>query len=181
MAVLVPILLMMVLGSIDLGRIYFANIAVRNATREGAHDLALSYEKYNYGTAAGRAAARNGTFQRLVTETARTLDLGTNNNLITISIGPAVTPTSRVTVTTCYSFTLLFLASVTQLVSGWWGGPSLQQTIPVTYTSGFPIIAGALQSTCTGGGLVGHAAIAWRSDDELFTAEPFTPTAQNAS
>ena len=30
-------------------------------------------------------------------------------------------------------------------------------------------------------GLVGHAAIAWRSDDELFTAEPFTPTAQNAS
>ena len=29
--------------------------------------------------------------------------------------------------------------------------------------------------------LVGHAAIAWRSDDELFTAEPFTPTAQNAS
>ena len=31
------------------------------------------------------------------------------------------------------------------------------------------------------GELVGHAAIAWRSDDELVTAEPFTPTAQNAS
>ena len=46
------------------------------------------------------------------------------------------------------------------------------------------LVAIACRAAVAHGGaayLVGHAAIAWRSDDELFTAEPFTPTAQNAS
>lgn len=154
LAVLIPILLLLVLGSIDLGRIFFAHIAIKNAAREGAQDLALSHQSYDFSTAAGRTVMRNAVFQRVVTETAKTLDLGANNSLITVSVAPPITPTDRVSVTVVYSFTLLFLAPVTQLLADWWGGPALRQTNPMTYTSGFPIITGALASTCTGGGLL---------------------------
>ena len=145
MAVLVPILLLMVLGSVDLGRIYFANVAITNAAREGAHDLALSYRNYTTTT-----QMRNAVFQRVLAEATPTLDVGTGSNLITTTV---MTSTERVTVTVTYSFTLLFLSSVIRYTSGLWGGPTLQQTNPISSTSGFPVIVGDLLPNCQGGGL----------------------------
>lgn len=142
----------MVLGSIDLGRIYFAHVAITNAAREGAASMGRTYQNYNT-----IAEIRTAMQQRVIAETGNSLDLGTNNNRITTSVsidsGLLITETQRVTVTVSYSFTLLFLAPVTEYVAGWWGGPTLKQSTWISQTAGFPVIAGALQPTCSGGSL----------------------------
>lgn len=153
MAVVVPVLLFMVLGSLDLGRIYFANIAITNAAREGAHMAALDYDDYSSST-----ALAGDIHSQVIAETAGSLELGTSNANITTTVntdsGVPFTETSQITVTVTYSFTLLFLNTVSELIAGWWGGPTLQQTNPISYTSSFPVIIGELVSSCSGGTLL---------------------------
>jgi uncharacterized membrane protein len=57
-ALLLPILLIVTLGAIDFGRLYFAHTAIANAAREGA--MCASYNGFCPGGASGAAEAEVG-------------------------------------------------------------------------------------------------------------------------
>lgn len=146
MTVLIPILLLMVLGSVDLGRIYFSNVSITNASREGAHELALTSENYTSTTTMADAVNT-----RVLAEMGNVAGVGTTDPLTSVIRTSVLTATDRVTVTVNYTFTLLFLAPVTEFVSGWWGGPKLNRQTAISQTTSFPVITGLLIPTCTGG------------------------------
>lgn len=66
MALLLPLLLVLVLGAVEFGRLFFTHIVITNAAREGAFYLATHSDDYDSGTGnapktvlAARAEAAN--------------------------------------------------------------------------------------------------------------------------
>jgi len=139
MAVLVPILLLILLGAIDLGRAFFSYVTVANAAREGAR-----YGSVHPLTSADEIAVR------VRNETGTTLDLGAGNQLISVSRSP-VAITDTITVTVRYTFTTFFLGPFTQLVSGWWGGPALPSNMPISARVAMPISTGSYAADVVAG------------------------------
>jgi hypothetical protein len=50
MAVLLPLLLVLIIGAIEFGRLFFTRVVVTNAAREGAYYLATHPSDYDSGT-----------------------------------------------------------------------------------------------------------------------------------
>jgi Flp pilus assembly protein TadG len=59
MALLLPILLVLVLGALEFGRLFYTKIVITNAAREGVYYLSLNPTDYANGTAAAQAEADN--------------------------------------------------------------------------------------------------------------------------
>lgn len=50
MALLLPLLLVLIIGALEFGRLFFTHIVITNAAREGAFYLATHPDDYNVGT-----------------------------------------------------------------------------------------------------------------------------------
>jgi Flp pilus assembly protein TadG len=59
MALLLPILLVLVLGALEFGRLFYTKIVITNAAREGVYYLSLNPTDFANGTAAAQAEADN--------------------------------------------------------------------------------------------------------------------------
>jgi Flp pilus assembly protein TadG len=59
MALVIPILLVLIIGAIEFGRLYFTKIVITNAAREGAYYLSIHPSDYDLGTDAAEAEAAN--------------------------------------------------------------------------------------------------------------------------
>ncbi|MFH1446709.1 MAG: TadE/TadG family type IV pilus assembly protein [Chloroflexota bacterium] len=50
MALLMPILLVLIIGALEFGRLFYTKIVITNAAREGAYYLATHQSDYDFGT-----------------------------------------------------------------------------------------------------------------------------------
>ncbi|WP_442959772.1 TadE/TadG family type IV pilus assembly protein [Pseudarthrobacter sp.] len=90
-AILLPVLLMLVLGTIEFGRAYNAQITLTNAARDGVRVMAIANDPTGAKTAAQNAAAS-------VSTTIPTSDITLTTN--TCSTGNQVTLTIKYTLST---------------------------------------------------------------------------------
>jgi Flp pilus assembly protein TadG len=90
-AILLPLLLMLVLGSIEFGRAYNAQITLTNAARDGVRVMAIANDPAGAKTAAKNAAAS-------VSTTIPTSDVTLSTN--TCSTGAQVTLTIKYNLST---------------------------------------------------------------------------------
>ena len=90
-AILLPLLLMLVLGTIEFGRAYNAQITLTNAARDGVRVMAINNDPAAAKTAAQKAAAS-------VSSTIPTSDITLSSN--TCSTGNQVTLTIKYTLST---------------------------------------------------------------------------------
>ncbi len=97
-AILLPLLLILTLGAIDYGRVYFAYVSVTNAARNGAQYASVSPDA---------AADEAGVREAVLDETSALLDTSpTNPSVVLVSPPPAspscqdadANPCARVTV-----------------------------------------------------------------------------------
>jgi hypothetical protein len=98
-ALILPILLIVLMGLLDLGRLYFAYVAVTDAAGEGAAYAAI-YPEDNAGIVARAQDASGGLIE-------------IDENLIEITPPPAIQSGAPIAVSVAYNFTLL-----TPLISG---------------------------------------------------------------
>ncbi|MFF1251026.1 TadE/TadG family type IV pilus assembly protein [Pseudarthrobacter sp. NPDC058329] len=90
-AILLPLLLMLVLGTIEFGRAYNAQITLTNAARDGVRVMAIANDPVSAKVAAKNAAASVGT-------TIPTSDVTLSTN--TCSTGAQVTLTIKYSLST---------------------------------------------------------------------------------
>ena len=88
MALLLPILLVLIVGTLDFGRLFFTKIVITNAAREGAYYLATHPADYNAATGtaantvlAAQAEANNSGIDQI---TVSILPLNASSVLITV-------------------------------------------------------------------------------------------------
>jgi Flp pilus assembly protein TadG len=119
-ALVMPVLLAIVFGLIDLGAAYHAKVALTHATREGARTLALAPTA---STAPAQAKAR--------TEAAAT---GLKATKLTVPLPTACSSTvTNATVTANYTYELLTpLSGILQIIT--LGNPPLQSPMTITAT-----------------------------------------------
>ena len=114
LALFLPIITMLMLGAIDLGRVFHAKITIANASRTAAVYAVNHRVRNNY---ASDTAATTAVKQIAVNEAAPAVTLTTSNVAFTTTWQPGVKYT--VTVTTTWS-------AITPLVNQLWGGGTLQ-------------------------------------------------------
>ena len=59
LALLMPFLLVLIIGALEFGRLFYTKIVITNAAREGAYYLSLNPTDFASGTAAAQAEAGN--------------------------------------------------------------------------------------------------------------------------
>ena len=98
LALITPVFLILVLGVIDYGRVYFAYVSVTNSARTGA-DYAAGSAEQAADVDAIRAAA--------LTETSELLDTSPTNPSVAVSTGTDANGLEYADVTTTYTFNTL--------------------------------------------------------------------------
>lgn len=102
-ALAAPFLIVLMLGLIDFGRVYFAYVSVTNSARTGA-----DYAAANCNPSCEEddlAAIRDA----VVAETTELLNTSPTNPEVSVNIGDSLSPgTSNVDVTVSYTFTTIF-------------------------------------------------------------------------
>ncbi|MCB2202565.1 pilus assembly protein [bacterium] len=86
MVLLLPLLLVLVVGALEFGRLFYTKIVITNAAREGAYYLATHPSDYNAGT--GNAP------NTVLAAQAEALNSGVDNITVTISAINCCTPGS---------------------------------------------------------------------------------------
>ena len=74
-ALMLPILLMLVIGALEFGRLFFTKIVITNAAREAAYHLSINPGDFTNGTLAAVTEASNSGIPE-VTVSYNTKDLG---------------------------------------------------------------------------------------------------------
>ncbi len=92
-ALVLPVLLLLLLGLLDLGRVWYALVAIRDCAGEGATYAAL-HPLDEDGIQARAAAASAGLIQ-------------VDPQMVSVTYPPQVTPGASITVTVAYTFTFL--------------------------------------------------------------------------
>ena len=59
MALIIPILLVLIIGALEFGRLFFSKVVITNAAREGAYYLSIHPSDYASGTNAVQTEASN--------------------------------------------------------------------------------------------------------------------------
>jgi len=59
MALMIPILLVLIIGALEFGRLFYTKIVITNAAREGAYYLSIHPSDYDSGTVAAQTEAAN--------------------------------------------------------------------------------------------------------------------------
>src|SRR6185503_6112479 len=116
LALVLPVLLLLVLAAVDLGRIFFARIAVANAAREGA------YEASYHGTyvANGACGASNSVMCAILNEAQSSLTIAPADVAWSCNNAGGCAPGTfgdRVTITVTGHFSLL-----TPILAAFFGG-----------------------------------------------------------
>lgn len=114
-ALLIPLLVLIVFGAVDLARAYFAQVTITNASREGArYAMRINGDP---GTAAAKLALIK---QRVIDEASYSLEILDSDITITCGGGAFVSPCgsgSVIRVTVFYDFDLVmgayFIPSIT--------------------------------------------------------------------
>ena len=119
LALVLPVLLLLVLAAVDLGRIFFARIAVSNAAREGAYEAS-----YNGTYVAGAAcAANNSVMCAILNEAQSSLSIAPTDVTWSCTGGGGCATGAygdRVTITVNGHFTLL-----TPILAVFFGGTNV--------------------------------------------------------
>ncbi len=102
-ALAAPFLLILMLGVIDFGRVYFAYVSVTNSARTGA----------DYAAANCSPSCEDddlaGIREAVALETSQLLNTSSTNPDVSVNIGDSVSPgTSNVDVTVSYTFSTIF-------------------------------------------------------------------------
>jgi Flp pilus assembly protein TadG len=97
--IIVPVLLLLVLGAIDFGRVYFAYVSVTNGARNGAQYAALSPEA---------AADSDGIREAAVADTSDLLDTSETNPEVAVATGTDSGGGLYADVTVSYTYSTLF-------------------------------------------------------------------------
>jgi Flp pilus assembly protein TadG len=98
-ALIAPVLIILMLGAIDFGRVYFAHVSVTNAARNGA-DYAATGPAAAVNTAGIRGAA--------VADTTNLLNSSPTNPLVSVATGTDSQGHLYADVTVRYTFTTIF-------------------------------------------------------------------------
>ena len=102
-ALAAPFLLLLMLGVIDFGRVYFAYVSVTNSARTGA-----DYAAANCAPACD-ADDLVGIREAVVADTGQLLNTSSTNPDVSVNVGNSVSPgSSNVDVTVSYTFTTIF-------------------------------------------------------------------------
>ncbi|MBI2865008.1 MAG: pilus assembly protein [Chloroflexi bacterium] len=162
-----PIVLLVMLGVLDLGRTFFAYVTVANAAREGARYASVH-----------PSATEDTVRQRVESEMGGTLGAGSGGVLAVERSSLGVTDT--ITVTVRYSFTTLFLSPVSGLMKNFWGGPIIPNPIGLVAHAIIPISPGnwaADQANATASAVTAATATAQTIPTGTPTQSPtVTPT-----
>lgn len=120
LAVLLPILLLLVLGAVDFGRLFMNKLVLTNAAREGANYIAYYFDPDNPGAsveAARQAAIDEGTSSGITIEGAN------------VTFTNCCTPSAPVSVTVTRNVDLIFFDTIYQIAQSFFnvqiGDPSL--------------------------------------------------------
>jgi len=105
LAILLPVLILVLMGIMDLGRVFYAQIVITNAAREGARYGSM-YPADEVGIKARAIAEAQGAG----------IQIGPDD----VQVSGTIMPGSPLTVTVTYRF-----AAITSLISGFWGGGNL--------------------------------------------------------
>lgn len=89
MAIVLPLLLLVVGGLVDLGRAYYLNAVITNASREGARMVAMSYTTAQADTRVNQAAVGLGALTKNVSYTTCPNAAGAGTATVSIPTGPA--------------------------------------------------------------------------------------------
>ncbi|MFQ5945132.1 MAG: TadE/TadG family type IV pilus assembly protein [Anaerolineae bacterium] len=100
LALLLPVLLLIFLGTTDFGRVYFAKVAITNAARVGARYGSLNPD------------AGNLIVSRTVEETAKTVSLQPTDVQVTCDNGACNMYSEWISVETQYQFQTLFFSNL---------------------------------------------------------------------
>lgn len=105
LAIILPVLILILVGIMDLGRVFYAQIVITNAAREGARYGSM-YPMDIAGIKARAIAEAQGT--------------GIQIDPDHVQVSGTATPGEPLTVTVTYRF-----AAITTLIGGLWGGGNL--------------------------------------------------------
>ncbi|MDO8672075.1 MAG: TadE/TadG family type IV pilus assembly protein, partial [Dehalococcoidia bacterium] len=128
-AVLMPVLLLVLLGVLDLGRTFFAYVTVASAAREGARYASIH-----------PSTSEDAVRQRVELEMAGTFS-GEPGNLLLVQRS-SLDVTDTITVTIRYSFTTMFLGPVSTLASHFGGASIIPNPIGLVAHAAIPISPG---------------------------------------
>jgi Flp pilus assembly protein TadG len=99
LAVILPVLLLLVLGAVDFGRVYFAYVSVTNGARNGAQYAALSPEA---------AADPDGIREAAIADTSDLLNTSETNPEVTVATGTDSQGGLYADVTVSYTYSTIF-------------------------------------------------------------------------
>jgi hypothetical protein len=119
-ALVAPIILLLLLGLADIGRIFFSYVAISNSARESASFVAAFPDQH-------------GQYQtRFISESSALY----TSDPSAFSTG-LFTTTEGVTVTATYSVTTFFIGPFSRALVGWWTSVALPDRIPVHTQASF--------------------------------------------
>jgi Flp pilus assembly protein TadG len=124
MVLLLPLLLVLVVGALEFGRLFYSKIVITNAAREGAYYLATHPSDYNAGT----GSAPN----TVLAAQAEAMNSGVDNVTVTVSANNCCTPGT-------YSVEVTVETNVQDiLILGLFGSPG---SLTVIHDGAFPLSA----------------------------------------
>ena len=109
-AVILPVIILILMGIVDLGRVFNAYVTIANAAREGAR----------YGIVYGHSTDDAGIRNQVVTEALPAVQIVNDASHIVITDSGSRNPGSELSVRVNYDFN-----AVTPLISSFWGGGAL--------------------------------------------------------
>jgi Flp pilus assembly protein TadG len=115
-AIILPILLLLIAGIIDLGRMMYTEVVLSNAAREGSRMIALGYSTADAQTRVDAAA----------------INIGTATATVTATCPASPVPTDGASVQVTSDFEWLLLGDVVKMIPG--GSLSLPSTLSATGT-----------------------------------------------
>lgn len=131
LALVVPVLLLLLLAALDLGRVYYSQITVANSAREGAFEAGYHPTQFNSGAACSTATKTSNSIMCAITKEALNSDVAIAPSDVTVSCSPScargASPANRVTVTVSGHFSFL-----TPLLSAFFGGSNVTLTSAAT-------------------------------------------------
>jgi Flp pilus assembly protein TadG len=98
-ALILPVLLILMLGTIDFGRVYFAYVSVTNAARNGAQYASFSSEA---------AADSDGIRNAALADTVELVNTSPTNPNVTVATGTDSQSRLYADVTVAYTFSTIF-------------------------------------------------------------------------
>ncbi len=165
MAILLPVLLLVVLMALDLGRVFFGWVGLQNAVRQGANYAALNPSAWG---SPGDATKRTTYLAQLANDTS-TLNCAVAQPLPSPSFPNGTAVGARAEVALSCDF-----APITPLVAGLFPGGMLE----ISAYSAFTIRGGQIQGLPVGNSLPSAAASA-PAEDDTCTVPSFSGTRKN--